>query len=77
MVTRNNAAGTVLPTRVKAPRMLSDEHKHALNEGRRKARHSKAAAAGFAREMPDPSPGLAPASSLGGSQPRLVKRTNR
>jgi hypothetical protein len=42
----DTAASAVLPTRLKAPRTLSDEHKHALNEGRRKARHSKDAAAG-------------------------------
>jgi hypothetical protein len=68
-------ASTDLPTRLKPPRTLSDEHKHALNEGKRKARHSKDAAAGLAREMPDPSPGLVPSSSADGRQPRLVKRT--
>ena len=65
---------TVLPTRVKSPRTLSEEHRHALKEGRRKARHSKDAAAGLARETTDPSPGLAPASSASARQPRLVKR---
>lgn len=65
--------GAVL-TRLKAPRTLSDGHKHALNEGRRKARHAKDAAAGFARELPDLLPGLTPASSAAGRQPRLVKR---
>jgi hypothetical protein len=64
-----------LPKRLRPPRVLSDEHRHALNEGRRKARHSKEAAAGRAREMPDPRPGLAPASSADGRRPRLVKRT--
>ena len=65
----------VLPTRLKPPRALSDEHRHALKEGRRKARHSKDAAAGRAREMPDPRPGLAPASGADGRRPRLVKQT--
>lgn len=68
------APNAVLPTRLKSPRTLSDEHKHALNEGRRKARHAKEAAAGFARETTDPSPGLATASSVNGRPPRLVKR---
>ena len=66
---------TVLPTRLNPPRTLSDEHKHALKEGRRKARHSKDAAAGLAREMTDPSPGLASGSRVSGQPPRLVKRT--
>jgi hypothetical protein len=70
-------ASEVLPTRLKPPRALSDEHRHALKEGRRKARHSKEAAAGRAREMPDPRPGLAPASSADGQRPRLVKQTRR
>ena len=68
------SGGAILPTRLKAPRTLSDGHKHALNEGRRKARHAKDAAAGFARELPDLLPGLTPASSAAGRQPRLVKR---
>ena len=66
---------TVLPTRLNPPRTLSDEHKHALKEGRRKARHSKDAAAGLAREMTDPSPGLTSGSRTIGQSPRLVKRT--
>jgi len=36
----------VLPTRLKPPRTLSEEHRHALREGRRKARHSQDVAAG-------------------------------
>jgi hypothetical protein len=71
------AADTVLPTRLKAPRTLSDAHKHALTEGRRKARHAKDAAAGLARELPERSPGLAPVSSGDGRRPRLVKRTKQ
>ncbi len=66
-------AGAVLPTRIKAPKTLSDEHKHALKEGRRKARHSKDAAAGFARELPEPASAPASASGADGGQPRLVK----
>jgi hypothetical protein len=74
--TSDEAASAVVPMKVKPAKMLSDDHKHALNEGRRKARHAKDAAAGVAREMPDPVPGLAP-SSVDGRRPRLVKRTRR
>ena len=73
--TTENDPSAVLPTRLKPRRTLSDEHKHALSEGRRKARHSKAAAAGLARELNDQAPALAPASSPDGRQPRLVKQT--
>ena len=76
-VTEGDTAGEVLPTRLKPPRRLSDEHRHALKEGRRKAHHSREAAAGRAREMPDPRPGLAPASGGDGRGPRLVKQTKR
>jgi len=71
--TAGEAASKVLPTRVKSPRTLSDEHRHAVKEGLRKARHAKEAAAGRAREVPDPRPGLA--SNAGGRGPRLVKQT--
>jgi hypothetical protein len=67
-------AGTVLPTRLKARKRLSDEHKHALSEGRRRARHAKDAAAGLARELPEPPAGLPPAPSAEGRPPRLIKR---
>ena len=67
----------VLPTRLKPPRKLSDEHRHALKEGRRKARNSKDVAAGRARDMPDPRPGLASVSSADDRRPRLVKQTKR
>jgi hypothetical protein len=70
------ASGGVVPTKLKSPRMLSDDHKHALNEGRRRARHSKAVAAGFAREMLDSSPDVTPAAADGG-RPRLVKRPRK
>lgn len=67
--------GIVLPTRLTPRRTLSDEHKHAMSEGRRKAHHAKAAAAGLARELSDQAPRLPPMSSADGRQPRLVKRT--
>jgi hypothetical protein len=67
----------VLPTRLRPPRKLSDEHRHALKEGRRKKRHSMEVAAGHAREMSDPHPGLAWASSAGDRRPRLVKQKKR
>jgi hypothetical protein len=63
----------VLPTKLKPRRTLTDEHKHALSEGRRKAHHSKAAAKGLAREPIEQAPALA--STGDGRQPRLVKRT--
>ena len=67
------ATSPVVPTRVKPPRVLSDEHRQALIEGRRKARHSKDVAAGRAREIRDPSLGLA-LTSTARQPPRLVKR---
>ena len=67
----------ILPTRLKPPRKLSDEHRHALREGRRKAHHSKEVVAGRAREMSDPRPGLASASSSTDRHPRLVKQGKR
>ena len=67
----------VLPIRQKPPRKLSDEHRHALKEGRRKAQHSKEVAAGRAREVSDPRPGLALASSADDQRPRLVKQRKR
>ena len=68
------APNLVVPTKLKPRRTLSDEHKHSLSEGRRKAHHSKAAATGLARELIDHAPALA-GSSGDGRQPRLVKRT--
>ena len=67
----------VLATRLTSPRKLSDEHRHALKEGRRKAHHSKEVAAGRAREASDPRPGLALASSADEQRPRLVKQGKR
>jgi hypothetical protein len=71
---KERAPDTVLPIRLKPRRTLSEDHRHALNEGRREARHSKDAAAGLAREMTDDPSGLAGASAAHGRQPRLVKR---
>jgi hypothetical protein len=80
---RNNLAepatptpAAVVPEKIKSPRMLSDEHKHALNEGRRRARHLAEVKAGRARERADVS--TTGSQSLATSQPpRLVKRTDR
>jgi len=57
-------------TRVKARRVLSDEHRQALLDGRRMARHRRAVEEGRARELLAPS--LAPSETAG--LPRLVKR---
>jgi hypothetical protein len=65
----------VVPTRLKSPRKLSDDHMHALREGRRNARHSREVAAGRAREQADPRSGLAAAAAADGGRPRLVKQT--
>jgi hypothetical protein len=67
----------VLPTRLEPPRKLSDEHRHAMREGRRNARHSKEVAAGRARELSDPRSGLASAAGADGWRPRLVKQGKR
>jgi hypothetical protein len=64
----------IVPTVVTPKRVLADSHKQALLEGRRKARETKDAATGRARERLDASfvPALAP---QGGRQPpRLVKK---
>ena len=67
----------VVPTRLKPSRRLSDNHRHALREGRRNARHSKDVAAGRARELPDPRPSLSSAATADGRRPRLVKQGKR
>ena len=72
--TSGNAASAAVLTKLNPAKTLSDDHKHALNEGRRKARHARDAAAGIAREMLEPVPGLV-ASSAESRRPRLVKRT--
>jgi len=58
----------VVPTRIKARRVLSDEHRQALLDGRRMARHRRAVEEGRAREL------LAPSPSQAVGLPRLVKR---
>lgn len=67
-------AETVVATRIKTRRVLSDSHKQALVLGRRKAREAKDAAKGLAREMPPDS--FVPATGMRGDHqpPRLVKR---
>ncbi len=67
-------AGELIPTRVRARRVLGEAHKQALTMGRRKARQAKDAAAGHAREMPDDS--FVPALAARGTDqlPRLVKK---
>ena len=67
------AAGTVLPTRVKAKRVLSDSHKQALIAGKRKAREAHDVAKGLAREMPDDAFVPAIGTRGDGQVPRLIK----
>jgi hypothetical protein len=73
-VPAEHTAGTVMPTHVKARRVLSDSHKQALVAGNRKAREAKNVASGLAREMPDD--GFVPAIGRRGDRqpPRLVKK---
>jgi hypothetical protein len=66
----DDTTSPVVPTRVKARRVLSDEHRQALLDGRRLARHRRAVDEGRARELLDPLP--APSEAAG--HPRLVKR---
>jgi hypothetical protein len=70
-------ASDVIPTRLEPRRRQSDDHRHAAKEGRRRARHSREAAAGRAREMLEPWTGLAPASNTDARRPRLVKKAQR
>ena len=63
----------LVPTRVKARRVLGEAHKQALTMGRRKARQAKDAAAGHARELPDDSFVPAVAARSANQLPRLVK----
>ena len=66
-------AEEMLPTRVKAKRVLSDSHKQALIAGKRKAREAHDVARGIARAMPDD--GFVPAIGTrgDGQVPRLIK----
>ncbi len=71
------ASGEIVPTRVKAKRVLSDDHKHALVVSKRRARGVKEAAKGLARDLQEDSfvPGI---GKRGDRQaPRLVKRPPR
>jgi hypothetical protein len=69
-----DAMTEIVPTRLKPARKLSDQHRHALTEGRRNASHSREVAAGRARELSAPRPGLASAASADARRPRLVKQ---
>ena len=66
-----------VPRSVKPRRVLSDAHKEAISAGKRRARATKDAAKGLAREVPDDS--FVPAiRTRGNSQsPRLVKPPSR
>jgi hypothetical protein len=66
----DEATGAVVPTRVKAQRVLSDEHRQALIDGRRMAHRKRAVDKGLARELLAPSAAPSPGARL----PRLVKR---
>ena len=66
----DDVTSPVVPTRIKARRVLTDEHRQALLDGRRMARHRRAVDEGRARELLAPSPAPSQAAGL----PRLVKR---
>jgi hypothetical protein len=68
------AAGTVLPTRVRAKRVLSDAHKAALIAGKRKAREAHDVASGLAREMPGEAFVPAIGTRRDRHAPRLIKK---
>jgi len=59
-------------TRLAPKRVLSDEHKRKLSDGRQRARHAKEVATGTAREPLSGVPALAAAPTS--ETPRLVKR---
>ncbi len=73
-VPAEEAAGAVVPRRVKPRRVLSDAHKQALVLSKRKARETKDAAKGLAREMPGDSFVPAIGTRSDSQPPRLVKR---
>src|SRR4051794_30177798 len=52
----DDVTSLVVPTRIKARRVLSAEHQQALTDGRRMARHRQAVDEGRARELLAPSP---------------------
>ena len=66
----DDVTSPLVPTRVKARRVLSDEHRQALLDGRRMARHRRAVDEGRVRELHGPLPAPSEAAGL----PRLVKR---
>ena len=66
----DDVTSPLVPTRVKARRVISDEHRQALLDGRRMARHRRAVDEGRARELLAPSPAPSEAAAV----PRLVKR---
>src|SRR5207245_3070455 len=59
----DDVTSPVAPIRVKARRVLSDEHRQALLDGRRMARHRRAVDEGRARELLAPS--RAPSEAAG------------
>lgn len=67
----------VIPTHVKARRVLTDAHKEALTAGRRKARQTREVGAGLAREMPGESFVPAIGTRPDPQAPRLIKRPTR
>jgi hypothetical protein len=69
-----DASATVLPTQVKARRVLSDSHKQALVAGKRRAREAQDVAKGLAREMPDDAFVPAIGTRDDRQPPRLVKK---
>jgi hypothetical protein len=66
----DDVTSPLVATRVKARRVLSDEHRQALLDGRRMARHRRAVDEGRARDLLVPLPSRSEAAAL----PRLVKR---
>lgn len=68
-------SSVVAPTRLKARRLQSDEHKHAVGAGRRKARAARDAASGIARDMQGDDFVSAVGYRGGRQPPRLVKRS--
>lgn len=71
------APSVVAPTRVKAQRLQTDEHKHAVSAGRRKARAARDAANGIARDMQGDDFVSAVGYRGGRQPPRLVKKPGR
>jgi hypothetical protein len=72
LATPPGPGSATIPTRLAPARTLTDEHKHAMKEGRRRARHAKDVAARLAREPPPGAFSAAPSADV--RPPRLVKR---